>query len=372
MEDLNVLPYEKLELDYSKIDNIHFSLSKVDGFQKDFNLIFGIREDGKTASMAIKAIPKLRKYGATPTYYVRQVNQVNEYYIESLRNNWNKWLKHPINFYYRQKELDNGMAWLYLDQQKKCPAINIVSLAKKTDVLKSVMMKRPGDMYLDEFILDVRGGSKYCPAEVFKVKETYSTYYREWKNAGVPRPRFYGFGNPYSLYNPYFCELNIDTKKIKVPGATQIVGNWLVMHHKISPELLEFIKKTNPLFNLEDEYAKYAYGGEAINDMNVRIVEKRPNDFGLDFCFYANHKTFGVYSNFDCDEMDYWIGELLDTGKRRTVFSLNFGDLIEGSALISSRDRILLGNLKSSMGARRVGFQTLEANYLMEEVYKLL
>lgn len=374
MEDINVLPYDKLELDYSKIDNIHFSCSCLDGFQKPFNCAFSVREDGKTASFDYgKAIKKLQKYHATPTYFLRQVNEVSEYFVSSLEGRWNKWLLKPIRLYYRKKDLDNGLAMLYLDKQHKCPACNVVSLAKPLDILKKFFIERPGDFLLDEFILDMRNGSRYCKKEVFKVKEVYTTFYREWPNAGVPRPRFYAFGNPYTLYNPYFAELNIDTSKIKEQGNVQIRDNWVVMHHKVSPELLEFLRKTNPLYSVEDEYAKYANGGIAINDMNVRIMEKCPNDFTLDFCFYANGKCFGVFlNNRNFDNLSYWIGELKDQGKRRTIYSLNFGDLIEGSALISYSDKILLGNLKDAIAKRAVGYQTLEANYLIEEVYKIL
>ena len=61
-----------------------------------------------------------------------------------------------------------------------------------------------------------------------------------------------------------------------------------------------------------------------------------------------------------------------NVGKRREIFSFNFGDLIEGSALINSMDRLRFQSLKIAIGRREVGFETLEANYIMEEVYKLL
>lgn len=373
MDELKVTPYDNLEIDYSKIDKMHFNCSAVDGYQKDFNLVFSVREDGKTASFDYgKAIAKLKKYHATPTYFVRQVNEVSEYLINSIQGRWNKWLKKPITFYYSKKDLDNGLAMIYLDRKRQYPAFNVVSLAKPLDILKKFFIKIPGDFFLDEFILDMRNGSKYCKREVFKVKETYTTFYREWVNAKVPRPKFYGFGNPYSLYNPYFADLSIDTGKIKQQGNVQVKGDWLVMHHKISSDLLAFLRGSNPLYSVEDEYQKYANGSIAINDMNVRIVERCPNNFILDFCFYANGKCFGVWVNFKNSDMNYWIGNLSDRGKRRTIYSLNFGDLVEGSALIGYRDKLLLSNLKDAIASRAVGFETLEANYLIEEVYKVL
>ena len=40
--------------------------------------------------------------------------------------------------------------------------------------------------------------------------------------------------------------------------------------------------------------------------------------------------------------------------------------------MINSMDRLRFQSLKIAIGRREVGFETLEANYIMEEVYKLL
>lgn len=365
-------PYN-LEVDYSKLDNIHFQIKEIDSYAKDFNLVYSVREDGKTASFDMKAISKLRRFQATPIYLLRQVNEVSEEYVESLKRRWNKWLKVPIEFYYSKKNLENGIATLYFDRKKLYPAVKIVSLAKSIDILKKFFVARPSDFFLDEVVLNTRTGSKYLKGEPMRVKEIYKTFYREYVNAKLPRPKFYGFGNPYSWYNPYNAELNIDCEKIKIQGDVQIVDKWAIMHHKINPLLLEEIKKKDPLYSIEGEYAKYAYGGVAINDSNVLIVEKCPNEFNLVCIFYATGRSFGIWenNNFD-DNLSYWIGEVKAVGKRREIFSFNFGDLIEGSALLSSFDRIRFQSLKNSMARREVGFENLEANYIMEEVYKLL
>lgn len=373
IELLNPTAPYNLEIDYSKLDNIHFSTKEVDGFNKDFNLVYSVREDGKTASFDLKAISKLRKFHATPIMFLRQVNEVSEEYVDSLKRRWNKWLKTPISFYYSKKDLDNGLATLYFDKKKQNQAVRVVSLAKNVDIVKKYFIERPGDFFLDEVVLNTRTGSKYLKGEPMKIKEIYKTFYREFKNAKIPRPRFYGFGNPYSWYNPYNAELGVDCEKIKSQGNVQIIDNWCIMHHKINPLLLEEIKKKDPLYSIEGEYAKYAYGGVAINDSNVLIVEKCPNDFNLICIFYANGKSFGIWQNNNFDEnLSYWIGKVNKIGKRREIFSFNFGDLIEGSALLSAFDRVRFQSLKNSMARREVGFESLEANYIMEEVYKLL
>lgn len=367
-----IAPYD-LEVDYSKVDNIHFSTKEIDGYNKDFNLVYSVREDGKTASFDLKSFSKLRRFQATPIMILRQVNEVSEEYVDSLKRRWNKWLRKPIDFYYSKKDLDNGLATLYFDKKKQSPAVKVVSLAKNVDITKKFFIARPGDLFIDEVVLNTRTGSKYLKGEVMKVKEIYKTFYREFANAKIPRPKFYGFGNPYSWYNPYNAELGVDCEKIKEQGNVQVIDKWAIMHHRMNPLLLEEIKRKDPLYSIEGEYAKYAYGGVAINDSNVRLVPKCPNEFNLVCIFYANGKNFGIWQSYNYDSnLLYWIGTLKSVGKRREIFSFNFGDLIEGSALINSMDRLRFQSLKIAIGRREVGFETLEANYIMEEVYKLL
>ena len=196
-----IAPYD-LEVDYSKVDNIHFSTKEIDGYNKDFNLGYSVREDGKTASFDLKSFSKLRRFQATPIMLLRQVNEVSEEYVDSLKRRWNKWLTKPIDFHYSKKDLDNGLATLYFDKKKQSPAVKVVSLAKNVDITKKFFVARPGDFLLDEVVLNTRTGSKYLKGEVMKVKEIYKTFYREYANAKIPRPKFYGFGNPYSWYNP--------------------------------------------------------------------------------------------------------------------------------------------------------------------------
>ena len=49
-----IAPYD-LDVDYSKVDSIHFSTKEIDGYNKDFNLVYSVREDGKTASFDLKS-----------------------------------------------------------------------------------------------------------------------------------------------------------------------------------------------------------------------------------------------------------------------------------------------------------------------------
>ena len=165
-------------MDYSKVDNIHFSTKEIDGYNKDFNLVYSVREDGKTASFDLKSFSKLRRFQATPIMLLRQVNEVSEEYVDSLKRRWNKWLRKPIDFYYSKKDLDKGLATLYFDKKKQSPAVKVVSLAKNVDITKKFFIARPGDLFIDEVVLNTRTGSKYLKGEVMKVKEIYKTFYR--------------------------------------------------------------------------------------------------------------------------------------------------------------------------------------------------
>ena len=86
-------------------------------------------------------------------------------------------------------------------------------------------------MLFDEFIANVRLGEKYLQDEAFKFKEIYNTFQRECPSGLI----CYFFGNPYSVYNPYFEWLKIDTRKVK-PGAYLVGPNYVLECYQLLPE----------------------------------------------------------------------------------------------------------------------------------------
>jgi hypothetical protein len=209
-------------------------------------------------------------------------------------------------------------------------------------------------------------GEKYLSEEAFKIKEIYNTFYRECSST----LKCYFLGNPYSLYCPEFVEFGIDPKKLM---ADKIISgpSYVAEFHELNPELKAKILEKNPLYKFEDAYTRYALHGQAINDENIRIMPKMPQNFALEFVFAFEGKNFGVYGNNDIGNLDlqYYVGTLDKVGNRRDIYCFDFKDLINKGVLFGYDDRKHLSHFKDAIRLRQVAYQSLECDYFIEEVY---
>lgn len=153
------------------------------------------------------------------------------------------------------------------------------------------MLKDVKYMFNDEFICNMRAGEKYLTAdEYFLIKEIYTTYNRE---ASTPI-RIIAAGNPYSVYTPLFMGLGVDTAKLK-PGAFVVGPNYVIDCFQVPPELKKRILQENPMYQFDDAYERYAFGGEAINDQNIRIHKTEPQGFKLKFVFKMGQDYLSIH-----------------------------------------------------------------------------
>lgn len=144
----------------------------------------------------------------------------------------------------------------------------------------------------------------------------------------------------------------------------------------MTPELRDFILNANPDHDWDDTYERYAFDGDAINDDNVWIDEKRPDGFKLRYCFKIQDRYLWVWRgvNFQLDEeiwsRTYWLDARPDApGKRRDVISIDFESMTKSSLLINTF-RGLFDSLKRAIALNRVSYSTPEAYYLVQLVYQ--
>lgn len=353
----------------AKLDDLHWKPDRIDGAQKAFNFVVSAREDGKSTRVQVtKCARAFDTFKAPSILLRRRVNDISPVYIESIQKILNKFRpegKKRISLMFNKGDAENGMVNVF-DAETKELRYFIVAVNKNLGAIKSNVIMNPAFMVYDEFIINTRAGERYLADEAFKFNEIYDTFYREAEKT----LRCYFLGNPYSFFNPYFSYYGINPRK----GKFQVGSNWAFEFHELSDGLKDLLRKKNPQFQGEDLYTRYAFGGEAINDANIKICEKLPQNYSL-FCYaLVMGSMLAIYENNDIwdEENQFWVGKSGTAGIRRDVMAFDFSDLRPGARLFSLNDKIVFERFKRAIQLRQVSFDTLESDYLIEGVYSNL
>lgn len=345
-------------------DNIHYSLRKIMGYNKAFNAVISEREAGKSTELA-STLYNTYKAGGTCLLIRRQIVDITEAYILSLEAIIRKFYDDKFSFYFKKGELSEGVVYIFDDKGKLVFAV--IALACKMSRIKSLVLPNIRYIFFDEFICNPRFDEKYLKGEDTRFKEIYNTFYRE-SDTGI---KCFFFGNPYSLYNPYFLWWNVDTKQLK-RGNILSGSNWCVECYEITQELRDYILARNPLYEFDDAYRRYAFEGKAINDERIK-VEQRPNNFSLRYVFKVEDSYIGVYKNNKDNNNDRFFAEFVtDVSARRCAYCFDFRDLVDGCALLSMQDRLKFASLKSAMRKRDISFSEIAVYYMLLDVYNVI
>lgn len=347
-------------------DNLHYCINGIFGYQKPFNAIISCREAGKTTSAWSFIFNRFVKFGETTILIRRRIADITEAYIEDIFKIFIKFgLGTREDFSYRNTIKQGVVDIKYQGKD----FFRIIALSNPIGRIKSMMYNNLEWILFDEFIINTRANEKYLRDEAFIFKEIYNTFQRESKHL-----RCIFLGNPYSLYNPYFTWWNVPTNKLK--PDTIIQGDaYVVECYEIKQELREYILAKNPLYQFDDGYKEYGFNGIAVNDMNIRLLEKVPDNYKLKHVFRIDNKFLGIYENNNMKERIrsndwYWCGIIDYSGEKRKIYCFDFEQLINGTALMSRIDKQSFATLKYCIQNRRIEYEKVECSYLMEEIYK--
>lgn len=348
-----------------KRDNLHYSFREIDGYNKPFNFIISARELGKTTSAWMDKVYLPWKKNNKPWIYLtRQIVDINEALIESIADvNMNKFTDDDINLQYSKAEFRHGIVDVKINGKL---FIRIIALSITLRRIKLCTLRNCGGVLMDEYIINPRNDERYLKDEAYKLKEAYTTWRRE--SDGILK--FYILGNPYSLYNPLFVDWGVNTNKLKI-GEFYVGENFVIHYAKLSDELREHLLKVNPLYKFDEDYMAYALEGQAVNDSNIKVIEKLPLNYRLFYIFHINNKYVGLYKNqYSIDGEDrYWASEVDEISRRRVIYCFDFEQLVERSIILSNDERSILNHFKIAMRKRAVSFSSIEIYYLVEEVY---
>ena len=350
-----------------KKDKLHISLRKVDSYNKPFNFIVSEREAGKSSAILTKAYKLFKKKHRSTILIRRLIADITETYINDCGKVINKFLPKDkqIELQFKKGNIKEGIVDIFIEDKL---FLRVIALSNPMSRIKSTMIKNPAMIVFDEFICNNRAGEKYLDQEAFKFKEIYNTYQRECHGYIL---KCYFMGNPYSLYNPYWSDLNVDTLNLK-PGAFIVAKNYIIECYRIKDELREAILRRNPLYQFDEAYKKYAFYGQAVNDSQFIIIPKRPEKFFLRYVFRINNRYLHIWCNSNNDYLTdcrYYIEVSADTSSSKKAFAIDFNNLIQNTSLITPVLKAVFIRLKMAIAARFVSYNNIEAGYLTEALY---
>lgn len=374
-----------VEVIWQDLDNMHFSWDNALSYNKTWNFAIGERESGKSVNSWIKLYNAFYYLGCPSIVLRRRIADMTSAYVDDIATLLNKFLKpkYQIQLLYLKGDVSSGIADVHVGNAtenyswaslKTMPTFfRIIGLSTPMNRIKSMVLKNVRYMFADEIIANVRGGESYLPGdEHFLIKEIYTTYNRE-----AEKPiKILGAGNPYSVYCPVFSGLGVDSSKLK-PGAFVVGSDYVIDCFQTPPELKAEILRRNPMYQFDDSYKRYAFGGESINDQNIRLQKTEPQGFKLKWVFKLGKDYISIHQG-KCDKrmkepFKYWIckhhGDWLEkVSKRRRVIAFNYADMISGVVKWTPLDHQNLSAIKDAMAQRQVTYNCVDASYMLEDL----
>lgn len=346
-------------------DGIHFTLQTVDSYNRAFNFIVSPRHVGKSKCLMEK-IRWAFHNGWKCMLLRRHQNSLSDAYIHSIEWEWNKFYSEidgTIKFSYRKGSMNkDGMGWVSINGK---PTIFMVGVSCGIDNIKS-QHENFAYMLMDEFINNPRYNERYLKNEYDKIKEIYDTFWRDNNKL-----KAYFFGNPYSVYNPYFSALRVTTKKL-YEGSIITGKNYVVQCYQMNPILKEKLKE-NPLYQGElDDYAKFAFDGRIINDEEIATNRGgTPQGYSLKMFINIESNFLAIYRNTYKVDMKYkfYVKLVKRSELTKTAYCFDIDDLIQNTTLIDSIDRMIFSSFKDALRIRKVLFEDEICYYLIKDIY---
>lgn len=362
---------------FKGLDRIHYNTAKLDGTQKPFRFAVSSRRAGKSTKwLNFYAYNYVKR--RTILCLRRKINDVTETYINDIGNIINKFSLVPVQLIYKTADLKNGIVDVYVaevgkDANGKKVLYNkrlffrVLGMSNKMSKIKSLMLPGIKFIFFDEFICNMAADEKYESMEAFKFREIYETFVRECPDGLI----CYFFGNPYSVYNPYFEWLGVDTRKLEI-GAFIVGKNYAIECYRLHPELVKQILESDPLAQIDDEYTKYAFHGIAINDVNIPLGEK-PDRCVLRFVFKVQGEYLGFFKLVDGGSVKYYCEKIeWDSSYSRTSYCFDFQGAQNNTNIMQAEQKVLTNRLRRAVCENRVIYKDIGAAYLTEYIYPKL
>lgn len=347
-------------------DDMHINLRSMMGYNKKFNFCVSAREAGKSTSAILDLVWSAYKKGRPSIVLRRDIADITDDYIQSFADIINDFTDANIELTYKKTEISKGVFTIYVKGDDK-PFIRLIAMKVKKTRFKSTTLPNVKYIIFDEFLPDTTLGEGYVKGETNKFSEILKTYKRE-----SPDIKCIFLGNVYTLYSPYISELTTINPYNLKPGDIATSDEAIVWYYKLDPRLVDYIRKRDPEF-IDETFDKYCVEGLAVNDEQIRIVNKFPQNFKLSLIFKFNRKFIMCYRGVN-DDYSWWVDvqSRPDIGKRRDVYCIDWNDMNQGYIFLEGVERDYFYSIKKALQFYDVVYSTPEGFYLLQQIYNQL
>lgn len=369
-----------------KRDNIHLTTQQVDSYNRWDNYFITTRGMGKSTICWAK-VYKEHCDGLCSIIQKNRPVEITQTWISDIANEINKFRKpsqYVEVFKHKGSNLKDGCLDIDIKENGKVSRLcRVVCIGQEVKRFKSMVLPNVGNIYVDEFIPDIRHGEKWLDGLTWRANTLHSTFSRfAYETRGVVIKRYW-FGNPYSRYiPPLFEQYDIDTTQLK-PSALLVGKDYVVTLATPSKDLKELLRKENPtlLNDINKEWLDFM-NGEFTADANYDILREQPKGYGLHWVFRICNTYIGVYRDNNEDGYDYediehhkyWIATLPRDyqTKQHSIYCFDFNNFVKGGAMVLRADKMKMEVLKCAIAYRRVAFQDTNAAAIVETMYSSL
>jgi len=323
-------------------DDKHFRVVDIGHHNADINILLSGREAGKSTALVYFLLNLYMKDKKSKfVWLLRQKSQLNKMFYQTFLNDFEDYpfvmAKNQV-FYYDKKKM------LHPNYDDPIGFFGAVSTGNKD--FKQTKLKDVRNIVYDEFLIDhTLPNEKYLNKEaevLFKIWDTIQ------RRAGR-KTRLWLLGNPYSMINPYFRWLGIESKEVekRQDKIYKPFGNRILIYYfSVHPDLLEQKESTTYGFfsKKNDEYYRHTFQSE---------VKYKPMFPTMKFD-KINNKKYIFKVKIDNTMLEFWDVEYgifiaEKEYKKDNAIALDF-DSFEGNAVLNNRDHPLYDLIKRIQG----------------------
>jgi hypothetical protein len=331
-------------------DGKHWNIYEILPYQRNFNLINGVRSIGKTYTAQMYVLDKCIEKGYEFVYVVRTQDQKKHGILEDA------FKKVTVNEF-KEFIFDYDIENMYMPDSGKILGYCIAL----SETIKVKLRSFPKVKYLifDEYMLEEKQSLNYVNGwkEPDLLLNLYHTIDRE-----EDRVICFLLGNNTKFHNPYHLHPAFNIPPVK-PGNIWTSENVLFQYAVESEGLEKQKSKSKFLRMLENtEYGTYAKDGEYVGD-NYNFIEKIEETAHYDMTLEYNKKSFGVYS--DPRKGLIYISDKVDPSCRLS-YALTIEDHKENTMLTHSRQYTQLRWLSDNYKRGNVRFVSMIVKAFIE------
>lgn len=268
-----------------KMDTDHYTLHKIDSYNKSINIILTGLASGKTTGVKYKLFENFINKGHKFLWVVRHVKDLNEEFLAEFMNEFEGY-----NFYINKGRL------CAKDGNGQEQTVGYFVALSSANAFKRLALPKIMYIVFDEFILDPYvAANRYIAGEMKNLLILWDKVGRftDFKT------KMYLLGNPVEIANPMFSALQIDPMQVRKNfNKVYIPHEDIAVHYCETPSVIKAARVNTPYARVASrlpDYYKMAFDSAEEYSKNVTYLKHVPNGFRPFASFKTNWGNIYVY-----------------------------------------------------------------------------